>query len=94
MDLKRKLFIAGAAMVPVLGVGGLAYATTSGATTPAPQSNSTSTPGTSAPQASDNSSTSETPGTSEAPGTAQADGPGGHQDAAGVNADHQFDGPE
>ena len=96
MDLKRKLFIAGAAIVPVLGVGGLALASASGANPPstsAPAPN-TSAPGTSSPQSPDNSATSETTDAAEAPGTAQADGPGGHQDAAGVNVDHQFDGQE
>ncbi len=94
MELKRKLFIAGAAIVPVLGVGGLALASASGATTSPSTPITTPAPNTSSPQAPENSATSETADTAEEPGTAQADGPGGHQDAPGVNVDHQFGGQE
>lgn len=85
MNIRRKLLIAGAVMVPVIGTGGFAYASVSGAAAaPTPV---TAT----APQ------TSEAPSAPESGtvvGTAEADGPGGHQDPAGSNVDHQFQGQE
>lgn len=85
MNIKRKLFIAGALTAPVLGLGGLAYASTSGAATgPGATSVTTAAPGSGA----------DTPDAAEpatAPGT---DAPGGHQDPSGSNVDHQFQGQE
>lgn len=95
MDIKRKLLIAGFTALPVLGVGGIAYASTpttptapasQSTTAPAPQAES---PGTETPDA---AAPGETPDVST-PGS-QSDGPGGHQDPAGANVDHQFNGQE
>lgn len=41
-----------------------------------------------------NAKESVKPETPEAKNSAEADGPGGHQDANGVNTDHQFQGNE
>ena len=92
MKFKQRLFIAGAVLVPILGGGSLAYASTSGASTG---------PG-AAPVTTQASSTgAETPDTGEAAGpspetapTSGTDASGGHQDPAGSNADHQFQGQE
>jgi hypothetical protein len=90
VNIKRKLFIAGALMAPVLGIGGLAYASTSGAATgPGATSVTTATPSSGAPDATEPAATAPEPAT--APGT---DVPGGHQDPSGSNVDHQFQGQE
>lgn len=81
MRIRHKLLIAGAVMVPVLGTGTLAYASTTGPaagpTTPAVVTQ-----------------TSESHGAPETTGAVESDGPGGHQDPAGSNVDHQFQGQE
>jgi hypothetical protein len=93
MDIKRKLLIAGFAVLPALGVGGIAYASTptssapTTATTPAAPGEAA---GTEAPDA---AAPGDTAPETAAPGV-QSDGPGGHQDPAGANVDHQFGGQE
>ncbi|HVA08704.1 MAG TPA: hypothetical protein VNG12_18375 [Acidimicrobiales bacterium] len=92
MDFKRKLLVAGVAIMPVLGIGGLAYASTSSAT------GQTGNPAvtTTGPQSPDNTTTSDAPETPSSTGVAgtETDGPGGHQDPSGANVDHQFQGQE
>jgi hypothetical protein len=92
VNIKRKLFVAGALMAPVLGIGGLAYASTSGAAAgPGTTSATTAAPssGADTPDAAEPAATAPEPAT--APGT---DAPGGHQDPSGSNLDHQFQGQE
>jgi hypothetical protein len=88
MKFKQKLLVAGAVMVPILGGGSLAYATTSGASTgTAPVT--APTPGAEAPDAAEVAGPSSE--TTPASGT---DAPGGHQDPAGSSVDHQAQGQE
>lgn len=89
MNIKQKLLIAGVSMVPILGVGGLALSTASGAApVPGTPSVSTQAPATGVPDA------AEPAGTSPEITSPEADGPGGHQDSSGGNVDHQFQGQE
>jgi len=98
MNIKQKLLIAGVSMVPILGVGGLALSTASGAASaPGTPSVATQAPatgaGTGAPDAVEPAGTSPEATSPEAT-SPEADGPGGHQDPSGGNVDHQFQGQE
>ena len=88
MDIKRTLLIGAAVVVPVLGIGGVAYAAS-----PSPAATSTTAVAPAAGTAAQ--AESEAPGAPETgAASAEVDGPGGHQDANGANVDHQFDGQE
>jgi hypothetical protein len=86
MKFKQKLFVAGAVMVPILGGGSLAYATTSGA---APAPVTAPSPSVEAPDAAEVAGPSSE--TTPASGT---DATGGHQDPVGSSVDHQAHGQE
>jgi len=90
--------IAAFAAVPVLGAGGIAYASTPTApVAAAPSSQSTSAAGPQVEAAGTENPDATTPGdtTPEGPSPeTQSDGPGGHQDPAGASVDHQFNGQE
>ncbi len=93
MNIKQKLLIAGVSMVPILGVGGLALSTASGAASgPGTPSVSTQAPATGAATGAPDAA--EPAGTSTEGTSPEADGPGGHQDSSGGNVDHQFQGQE
>ncbi|MDQ1360798.1 MAG: hypothetical protein QOJ44_1175 [Acidimicrobiaceae bacterium] len=98
MDIKRKFLIAGFAALPVLGAGGIAYASTPTApVAAAPSSQSTSAAGPQVEAVGTETPDATTPGdtTPEGPSPeTQSDGPGGHQDPAGASVDHQFNGQE
>lgn len=99
---KRKVMIASIAAMPILSVGGVAYAATlhSGTTAPSPavtQPAANTSQGAETPGVNDSPDTPGVNDPAEAPDTPGAhdtDGPGGHQDPNGVNVDHQFDGQE
>ena len=95
MKLRQKLLIASAVVVPALGTGGLAYATTSGAATgPGTAPVTTPASGTEATDGPDAPDAPEASGPSSETASSGADGAGGHQDPAGANVDHQAPGQE
>jgi hypothetical protein len=93
MNIKRKLAMAAAGVLSIMGVGvGAALAQTPASSTPPPSAsaqaptNATADPN--APEAlGTEAATPEDPGDVNLPG-------GGHADPAGQNVDHQFDGVE
>jgi hypothetical protein len=97
MSIRRKLAIAAAGVVGLVGLGGgAAFAQSSPSPTVPPPAVSAPAP---APDTATEATTPETPGTeTEAPDVAEpgdASLPGGgHADAVGQNVDHQFEGVE
>jgi len=90
MNVKQKLLIAGASMVPILGIGSVALATASSAASGA---------GTQVVATQDSGSTTQdgvepAVTTPETTTSADFDGTGGHEDLYGGNADHQAQGQE
>jgi hypothetical protein len=104
LHIKRMLLIGGAAAVPLLGLGNIAYGAASQTSTPSPAPAVTdpqTTPSQPAQATTPNdrekadSPDAETPETPETPGRAhKTDEPGSHQDPPGANVDHQMDGQE
>ena len=91
--IKRKLWLGGLIGLPLLGVGGTAYAASVPAAPPNPPPAATA-PAVHAQQGTNTAGTHDAPDPSEAANSHETDGPGGHQDPPGAQVDHQFDGQE
>ncbi len=92
--ITKRLVVAAAIATGLLGSGaGVAAAATSPGAAPPSSAVTARQPGVGNSTATSDSP-SETPGEHDEAGVTEADGPGGHQDPAGQNVDHQFNGTE